>query len=221
MKIPRLRQIERDPWLLSLVEGKSVLHVGCTDYPLTRERVDQGRLLHQRLQKAARSIVGVDIDVQGIQKLGEMMPDLEFHAHDAERLDECPALQGRQFDVVLCPDVLEHVSNDGLFLGAMRSFIGEGGQLVITTPSAFSIKRFAANLFGTEHVHSDHTSYYSISTLSQILARTDYAPVEWFGFQWVNATAINRLANALSAPFLFCFGARCCDELALVCKKKS
>ncbi len=220
MKIPKLRRIERDPWLLSLVKGKSVLHVGCTDHPLTRERVDQGRLLHQRLQKAAASIVGVDIDEEGIKKLGEMMPELEFHAHDAETLNQCRALRGRQFDLVLCPDVLEHVSNDGLFLSAMRPFIREGGHLVITTPSAFSIKRFVANLFGTEHVHSDHTSYYSMSTLSQILARTGYAPVEWLGFQWVNDTAINRLANTLSAPFLFCFGARCCDELAIVCDTK-
>lgn len=219
MKIPKLRQIKRDPWLVSLVAGKSILHVGCTDHPITRERVNEGRLLHQRLRDTAESIVGVDIDAEGIGRLGELMPELEFHAFDAERLDECPALRGRQFDIVLCPDVLEHVSNDGLFLNAMRPFIREGGTLVITTPAAFSLKRFGAHLLGSEHVHPDHTAYYSVSTLSQLFGRTGYRPVEWLGFQWINATGINRLANALSAPFLFCFGGRCCDELAVVCEK--
>lgn len=43
---------------------------------------------------------------------------------------------GRKFDVVVAGDVLEHVSNQGLFLDNVRRHLRDGGALVITTPNA-------------------------------------------------------------------------------------
>ena len=217
MKVVRLELIERDPWLVSICQGKTVLHLGCTDYPLTQSRIEENRILHQRLAAGAREIVGVDIDEPGIKELRRLMPGLEFIAFDAERLTECVQLAQRRFEVVMAADVLEHVCNAGAFLTGARSFLSPGGKLVLTTPSAFSVKRMVGlGLTGIEQVHPDHTAYFSISTLTRLLELQKLKVVDHYGFQWRNPTTRNRVANALTWPLLSLSGGRLCDELAVV-----
>jgi 2-polyprenyl-3-methyl-5-hydroxy-6-metoxy-1,4-benzoquinol methylase len=134
-------------------------------------------------------------------------------------LETSEALKGQHFDIFLAADVVEHLSNVGLFLSGVRSMMGAEDRLLITTPSAYSMKRMLSMALGRrEHVHSDHTAYFSISTLTQILGRYDFQIEEAFGFQWKNPTAQNRGANALLAPIVWASGGMTCDELALSVK---
>jgi hypothetical protein len=107
---------------------KSVLHLGCTDYPLTRSAIEQNRLLHQRLAGSASSIVGVDADEAGIKELRKLMPGYEFVFFNAERLTDCVELKHRRFDLVVAADILEHVCNAGRFLECARSFLAPGAS---------------------------------------------------------------------------------------------
>jgi hypothetical protein len=60
------------------------------------------------------------------------------------------------------------LNNVGLILDAVHTSLGEQGSLLITVPNAYSLKRFGvALIFGREHVHPDHTAYFSISTLTE------------------------------------------------------
>lgn len=218
-KIPRLKMIRRDDWLVESCRGKRVLHVGCTDYPITTYKIENNKLLHARLVQVATEVIGLDIDKEGIETLSSLMPDQKFLVHSAEELDQCEALAGQTFDVIVAADVIEHVSNIGLFLAGIRNKLNPGGQLLITTPQAFAIKRMMAMiLMGYEYVHPDHIAYFSVSTLSRILSRYDLKVEQIYMFQWRNPTFKNWLGNAIVMPALWLSGGRLCDEIALVVK---
>ena len=54
-KINRMQIINRDEWLVNHSIGKSILHVGCTDYPITKSKIAGGSLLHSRLPSQQRN----------------------------------------------------------------------------------------------------------------------------------------------------------------------
>lgn len=217
MKLPRLKMIKRDDWLLDACRGKRVLHVGCTDYPITSDKIDNGKLLHPKLAEVASEIIGLDVDPQGIETLSKLMPNEVFITHSAEELESCEKLQGQLFDVIVAADVIEHFSNVGLFLSGIRKFLKPDGCVLISTPQSFSIKRMIPMvLYGFEYVHPDHTAYYSVATFSRLLSRYDLNIEQIYMFQWHNPTIRNWLVNTVLWPILYLSGGRLCDEIALV-----
>jgi hypothetical protein len=59
----------RETALIDLTRGERVIHVGCTDWPLTRKKLDDGTLLHKALLQATADVHGVDIDEAGIENI--------------------------------------------------------------------------------------------------------------------------------------------------------
>jgi 2-polyprenyl-3-methyl-5-hydroxy-6-metoxy-1,4-benzoquinol methylase len=219
MQISRLKLIDRDEYLIARCAGKMVLHVGCVDYPMMEVKCREGNLLHHKLVKSARKCVGLDLDVTGLDFLRRTMPGEEFICHSAEDLNHSKVLEGRRFDVIVAADVYEHLPNPGLFLAGASLFLAPDGILIITTPSAFSLKRFLAMSFlNVEHVHQDHTGYYSLSTLKRNCTLALLEIVNVYAFQWKNNTFKNKLAYALCSPFMLLTGNRLADELALEIK---
>lgn len=208
--------IRRDDWLIAACRGKRVLHVGCTDSPITTDKILTGQLLHQKLEKVASEIIGLDTDRQGIETLSKLMPNKTFLVHSAEELGSCQELSGKNFDVVVAADVIEHFSNIGLFLAGVKSLLKPDGKLLISTPQSFSLKRMIPMLFlGYEYVHPDHIGYFSVATLSCLLSRYGFKSEQIYMFQWYNPTFKNWFANTLLLPILWLSGGRLCDEIAL------
>ncbi len=215
-KIPRIKIIRRDNWLVETCQGKKVLHIGCTDSPITAEKIASRELLHFKLAQVTEQIIGLDIDQEGIEALSKLMPDRTFLIHSAEDLNSCKALLGEHFDVIIAADVIEHISNIGLFLAGVKNLLAPKGKLLISTPQSFSIKRMIPMLFmGYEYVHFDHIAYFSVATLSRLLSRYGLTINKTYMFQWYNPTFKNWVANTLLSPFLWLSGGRLCDEVAL------
>lgn len=213
--------VDRDEWIIEQCRGKRVLHIGCTDWPMTASRIEEGRLLHTQLLSVGQDVVGLDTDAEGIARLRELLPTHEFFVHNAENLQDCSGLRSRVFDVIVAADVIEHLSNVGLFLAGVKTYMTPATELLITTPHAYSIKRMFLMFLGYEHVHDDHTAYFSLSTLKRILGRFGFEIASCCGFQWKNPTARNRLAYLVSLPVLWLTRGRTCDELALLVKSNS
>lgn len=211
-----MKLVSRDDWLCSLVEGATVLHLGCTDNPMMKSRIEAGRLFHERLLQSAKTCVGLDLDDEGIGVLRGLMPEHEFITANVESLPVVEELKGRTFDFVVAADILEHLSNPGMFLNGVIPLVGAGGRLLITTPQAYSIKRLGAVALGYEHVHPDHVAYFSVSTISQMARRAGLKIEELVGFQWFNPTPLNRIAYWISLPALYASRNRLCDELGVV-----
>ncbi|MEQ8468162.1 class I SAM-dependent methyltransferase [Coleofasciculus sp. E1-EBD-02] len=222
-KIPRVKLIRRDDWIVEFCRDKRVLHIGCTDYPITQSKIANGYLLHDKLNQVTQYLVGLDNDKEGIDTLSKAFQNSQFIVQNAEKLDECLEIRPDQdkFDVIVAADVIEHISNIGNFLKGLYSLLHGDNRVLITTPQAFAIKRFLPMIFwGYEYVHPDHIAYFSISTLSRLLSRYQLEIEEFYGFQWYNPTFKNRFANTLVAPALWLSGGRLCDELALVIKRQ-
>jgi len=115
-KIPRLKMIKRDDWIIEFCRGKRILHLGCTDYPVTQSKIDKGYLLHDKLDKITEYLFGIDNDKEGIEQLSKLFPNSKLIVQNAEKLDECLEINQEHFDVIVAADVIEHISNIGNFL---------------------------------------------------------------------------------------------------------
>ena len=155
--------------------GKRVLHLGCADYPLTEEKVSMGALLYSEIAKVAQVQIGVDNSVEGIELL-RRYGYKNLYVADAESILECVPNEDQHFDVVIAGEIIEHLSNPGLFLDSVKAALGKGGELVLTTVNAYCLFRFVWYLghLGVEYVHPDHVYYFSVSTLKRLAARHGY-----------------------------------------------
>ncbi|QQS41971.1 MAG: class I SAM-dependent methyltransferase [Acidobacteriota bacterium] len=159
--VQRLDLIER------LCEGRSVLHLGCTNWPYTKEAIDDGSLLHFRLAEAASELYGFDFDEEGLETLRNAGV-LDLYRADLEALDEVDL--DRRFDVIVAGEMIEHLTNPGLFLRGIKRFMDRDSRLVITTVNAYCGMRFVQYALRgrggvAEPVHPDHVAYYSYRTL--------------------------------------------------------
>lgn len=165
--------VQRVEFIKKMCEGKKVLHLGCTDYPFTEQNIKNKMLLHFELQKHASELYGFDFDQKGIDILSNAGVKNLFRA-DLEKLEEVEL--DETFDVIIAGEMIEHLSNPGLFLRGIKRFMNEKTNLVITTINAYSGMRFL--IYGLrgrggerEPVHPDHVAYYSYKTLSLVVDR--------------------------------------------------
>ncbi len=168
-----LQMVQRLDFIKSVSAGKSVLHLGCTNWPYTLEAIDAGTLLHKDLAQVSNDLYGFDFDQEGIDVLASKGFANLFHA-DLENLPEVRV--DKQFDVIIAGEMIEHLNNPGLFLSGIKRFMNRNTRLVITTINAYSGMRFFVyGLRGQrgslEPVHPDHVAYYSYSTLKLLLQR--------------------------------------------------
>jgi SAM-dependent methyltransferase len=159
---------ERVAWLEQLCAATSgpVAHLGCADSPYTRELIEAGMLLHERLVKVA-DVTGFDIDVESLALLEQRMPAERFVAADVTA--EISSEERGRYALVIAGEVLEHVPNADAFLTGCSTLLVPGGRLCVTVPNACCPKIGLRSLAGRESVHPDHRVYYGPRTLQRTL----------------------------------------------------
>lgn len=161
-KVPKSQTVDRTAYLVKHATGKTVLHIGCTG------------ALDAALVKVAKRCYGIDKDHS---------ERTYFHEMDLDLLHESfPSFP--ELELIICGEVLEHLSNPGHFLDRLRT--AYNCPAIFTVPNAMCtggiewlVKR------GRENVHRDHVSYYSYTTLKTLLARHGYTVARhfWYGGQ--------------------------------------
>lgn len=169
----KIELVQRVEFIKKICAGKKTLHLGCTNYPFTEQSLESGSLLHLELEKVAADLYGFDFDQRGIDALAALGSKNLYRA-DLERLEAVDFAD--TFDVIIGGEMIEHLSNPGLFLSGIRRFMHRETRLVITTINAYSAFRFL--IYGLrgkggriEPVHPDHVAYYSYKTLSLAITR--------------------------------------------------
>lgn len=175
--------VERIELLKTACAGKKVLHLGCTNYPYTKDSIDKKMLLHFEIAKAAKELYGFDFDRAGIDVLTKAGVEKLFRA-DLENLAEVPL--DETFEVIVAGEMIEHLSNPGLFLRGIKRFMNQETKLLITTINAYcGMRNIIYALRGkggkNEPVHPDHVAYYSFATLKLVIEREGIA-LEKFSF---------------------------------------
>lgn len=178
----RPRTTNRISYLLDVCRGKQVLHVGCADAPDTKRKLDDGTLLYPMIEKVAALQYGIDLSCDGIQMLKKRGYN-NVAVADVEEIESQNPFAQIDFDVVLAGEILEHLSNPGLFLDGVRPLLKRpSSRLVLTTVNAYCAYRFLYTLLTTrEAVNTDHVYYFSRSTLTELVTRHRYE-VEDFRF---------------------------------------
>jgi len=152
------------------VKGKDVLDYGCVGS--NESGVHTSKFLHQKIVENSKSVLGIDINALGVRQLKDMGYNV-IHGN-VETIDI-----GKKFDVIVAGDLIEHISNVGLFLENMKRHLKKEGVLIIHTPNPFGITRFYHMLTKKYvEVNPDHVCYYDIITLKQALERHDYKIIE-------------------------------------------
>lgn len=145
-----------DPFAMieSLAKDKSVLNVGATG-GVTGYLPDHRDIwLHDRLQRVACNLVGVDIDEAAIRYAA---------SHGVTILNEnCETMQlGQKFDVIVMSDVIEHLNAPVIAIENLLRHLSSGGVLIVTTPNATAGNIVLRSLFRKSfNVLADHVTLY-------------------------------------------------------------
>jgi len=169
--------VERSEYILLHCSGKRVLHVGCTNFPNTEVKLRDGNLLHQKIEKVASLLHGIDIDKEGIDYLKKKGFDNIYYL-DAENLAKPNKNLFNAYDVVALADIIEHSSDPKAILEGAKARLGKDGETIVSFPNAFYWFGFLCALIGKEVTHPEHVAYYSPRNIQELLKRAGFELVE-------------------------------------------
>jgi 2-polyprenyl-3-methyl-5-hydroxy-6-metoxy-1,4-benzoquinol methylase len=172
--------VDRIEYLRKRCVGKKVLHVGCLDHPnIILSKMSRKTWLHGIILEASEYCIGIDIDPTAYEIVSK-----ELNVENIRLLDLAKPLKDKDFsclravrwDIILCPEVLEHITNHQQFLQNLYRLSHCGTTLIITGPNAFHFANFINTLRGFEAVNSDHKYWFTFYTLSRMLATHGWEP---------------------------------------------
>lgn len=176
----------REDIILDMAKGKSVLDVGSVGQ-------SDKYCLWNLLNEVVDDLHGVDLpdSLETVEKGFGLESSATEHSTDPRiTYGNMETVNlGAKFDLVVAGDVIEHVSNQGLFLDNIKRHLKEDGRLVLTTPNAKW-----PTVFLKPNV--THTFWHDKYTLTCILNRHGYE-VEYFKFYFGNKPNYNVFLRPL------------------------
>lgn len=152
---------KREKIIINYVKGKRVLDIGSVG--------QSGEYcLWSLIENYARYLIGVDLEKAEIinREIFNLGDASLSHSNDKRILFgnmETIDLK-EKFDIIIAGDIIEHVSNQGLFLDNIRRHLESDGKLILTTPNAKWITIFLKP-------NPTHVLWHDAYTLNQLLNR--------------------------------------------------
>ena len=167
--------------ITSLVNGKFILDIGCTDEYTGSDDASWDKLissdywLHGHLRKLEnKTVFGVDILEEQINNL--KMAGLDnLYAQDISELN-----LNQKFDTIVAGEIIEHISNFESFFNAVRKHLNEDGILIVSTPYIHSLAYVLYSWLRypkTNH-NPDHTVGFCPSTIETLAEKNNFEIVE-------------------------------------------
>lgn len=157
---------DRVAYFKELIQGKTVLHIGCADWPI----YNPAQNLHIQLCTANPLVEGFDVNKEVIEQM-KTHPSLIGKALYS-------TLPDKKYEFLLVPETIEHVNNVEGFLMGLTQCATPGKPILITAPNAFCRMHIGRNRTTesnfVEIVHPDHNCWYSPYTLANAI-RKSYA----------------------------------------------
>jgi len=210
--------IDKNELIINLCRNKNVLDLGCIDHSAENALGLGNKWLHKQIKEVAIQVTGVDI----LEKEAIILNKLDFNIvyADVENFE-----LGKTFDVIVAGDLIEHLSNIGLFFENVKKHMCKDSILIITTPNPFNIEQFMYAIFHNEiNVNSQHTTWLSPHNFWELSTRNELSIID---FYWVDTRFhfkvyrkfykifINRISTMLMSKRNLCK-----RDFAVVMKKK-
>jgi 2-polyprenyl-6-hydroxyphenyl methylase/3-demethylubiquinone-9 3-methyltransferase len=129
-----------DPKRLDSLSGLRILDIGCG-----------GGILSEPLARLGAAMVGADPSERNIAAAREHAArsgvPVDYRCTTAEALADA----GERFDIVLAMEVVEHVTDVGLFVSRCAEMVKPGGLMILATINR-TVKAFALAIVGAEYV---------------------------------------------------------------------
>jgi 2-polyprenyl-6-hydroxyphenyl methylase/3-demethylubiquinone-9 3-methyltransferase len=130
----------RDTAKLGSLAGLRMLDIGCG-----------GGILCEPLTRLGAAVVGADPSESNIavahRHAAQAGLSIDYRATSAEALQAA----GERFDVVLAMEVVEHVTDVGLFIASAAAMVKPGGLMFVATLNR-TLKSFALAIVGAEYI---------------------------------------------------------------------
>jgi hypothetical protein len=160
-RVPDSMVVMRKDFIKKYCKGKRVIHLGC------RGHSEKPNDLHGELEQICSELWGVDIQSCHIPNFIQMDLDKPGWHENVNR----------SFDVLLATEILEHLSNPGIFLDECRKFDCE---ILLTVPNAFCHNRYNIMRIGIEYDNAQHVAYYSFKTIQVLSERHGFEIKEFY-----------------------------------------
>ncbi len=151
-------------------KNKTVLDIGCVQH--NPKNYESKFWLHKALSFVSSNCTGLDLYEDGVNYLRDK--GYNVLVGDAQNYD-----LGEKFDVITAGDIIEHLENLSDFLECAKRHLKDDGVLVIATPHPWHWRSVVKGLFSLDtSPNPEHTCWFCIATLRQLLARHDMVYVE-------------------------------------------
>jgi 2-polyprenyl-3-methyl-5-hydroxy-6-metoxy-1,4-benzoquinol methylase len=182
----------KEDLLVRFAGNKQVLHlgaVGCTEGTTAQKVAAAASSIHAFLSRIS-TCIGVDIDEEAVRALvtGRVFDNLIIADVEKLRRDDIPL---QSIDVVVAGDVVEHLSNPGLMLDALRQMSEPSTRLLLTTPNALGLPIFVRYSMGKSVDGHDHTFSFNRFTLENLLKRHGWAVTDMYSCHQARAKELN------------------------------
>lgn len=153
----------KNEWIIPKVVGKNVLDLGCVRHDLD-ETTKEG-WLHGHIVNNAATVTGVDYLEEEVNEL--VKKGYNMVCANVETMD-----LGNKYELIVAGDLIEHLSNFGMFLERVYEHLKDNGEFVVTTPNPVNIFRFMNVLAGGKAgANQEHTCWFTEQVLEQLVVR--------------------------------------------------
>ena len=169
--IPDTEVIDRRAFILKQCIDKVVLDVGCAGS------------FHTELKQVSKKCYGID------QVAVKNDPDFKQMEIGKE-----PIPVYEDVDIIICGEIIEHLSNPGLFLDELRTSYPAKIK-IISVPNAFAGGHQGWIKKGQENTNKDHVAYYSYVTLFSLLNKHGYKIDRFYWYdnpKYINYQGLNE-----------------------------
>lgn len=144
-----------------------------------------GALL-RKLQLSGYEVAGCDASESGVVQARRLCGE-QVRVERLSVYEELSGTFGRDWDVVISTEVIEHLYAPRDFVRQVRALLRPGGALVLSTPYHGYLKNLALAATGALDRHftalwdGGHIKFWSYATLTQLLAEAGFQRFEFYG----------------------------------------
>lgn len=185
-----MKLVEREQFIKEQLENRRYLE---NKFNKIQNILDIGSMndnkrLFKEYYKITRNIIGIDLNTE----LGDLI-FWNIYKADCQNFNF-----NRKFDLIICGEVIEHLSNFQGFFNSLRKHLKKNGKVIITTPNPMSFMRLCQKLIKQEPTNDKyHTVMLDSITFSNMCRENGFKVVKNYYYYEKHTTLLTYKINNL------------------------